>query len=180
MIKIQPVSKENASLIYDFEVANRSFFEKSLPSRGDQYYELDHFMATIDLICEDQANELLYMNIILDKNGALVGRVNLFPVEILPYKRSFELGYRIGEAFEGKGYATLAAALLIEKAIKEYDIDILQAATSPDNIKSQKVLTKNGFEYVTRIENDIEMNGYFEDSLIFTRILKPIASKESF
>lgn len=178
MIQIQPVSRENAALIYDFELANRSYFEKSLPSRGDGYYQLDHFMETIDLICEDQANDLLYMNIILDENGVLVGRVNLFPVEILPYRRSFELGYRIGEGFEGKGYATLAAEMLIEKAITTYDIDILQAATAPDNIKSQRVLLKNGFEYVTRIENDIEMNGYFEDSLIFTRILKPLTGEE--
>lgn len=173
MIHIQPVSKENALQIYAFEVENRLFFESQLPPRGDDYYVLEYFMHTIDLICEDQAKGELYMNIILNEANEMVGRVNLFPVTIEPYNRAFELGYRIGEAFQGRGYASAAAALLIEKAIHTYQIDILQAATAPDNVKSQRVLIKNEFKFVKRIEKDIEFKGRFEDSLLFYRILKP-------
>lgn len=175
MIRIEPVSKENALQIYNFELANRQFFESHLPPRGEQYYELEHFMHTIALICEDQASGQLYMNIILNEANEMVGRVNLFPVDIPPYSRAFELGYRIGEDFQGRGYATQAAGLLIEKAQTLYGIDVLQAATSPENVKSQQVLIKNGFHFVKRIENDIEYNGQFEDSLLYYRVLKPVS-----
>lgn len=177
MIRIEPVSKENALQIYTFELANRQFFESHLPPRGEPYYELGHFMHTIELICEDQAKGQLYMNIILNEANEMVGRVNLFPVDIPPYTRAFELGYRIGENFQGKGFATQAAALLIEMAQTHYDIDVLQAATSPENLKSQKVLIKNGFHFVKRIENDIEYNGRFKDSLLYYRVLKPVSPK---
>lgn len=166
-MRIEPVSRSNAMAILDFEIANRAFFEKTLPSRGNHYYNIDQFLTTIDLICEDQSIGELYMNIILDAQENLIGRVNLFPTVLDPYKRVFELGYRLGEAYGGKGYATEAVKQLVTLAQTEYHIEAIVASTAPDNIASQKVLLKNGFTFVKRIENDILIHDHYEDSFVF-------------
>lgn len=170
MILIEPVLKQNAKEIYKFEVENRAFFESTLPSRGDDYYVTSNFESIIDSICEEQKAEILYMNIIRNESNEMVGRINLFPIQIGTYNRAFELGYRIGEAHQGKGYASEAVKILTKLAFDTYGIDYIQALTSPNNIASQIILIKNGFSFIKRIPNDVEVNGAFEDSIVFERV----------
>lgn len=170
MILIEPVLKQNAKEIYKFEVENRAFFESTLPSRGDDYYVTSNFESIIDSICEEQKAEILYMNIIRNESNEMVGRINLFPIQIGTYNRAFELGYRIGEAHQGKGYASEAVKILTKLAFDTYGIDYIQALTSPNNIASQIILIKNGYVFIKRIPNDVEVNGVFEDSIVFERV----------
>ncbi len=170
MITIEPVSKQNASEIYMFENENRAFFESTLPSRGDDYYVTSNFENIIDSICEEQKAEILYMNIIRNESNEMVGRINLFPIQMEPYSCAFELGYRIGEAHQGKGYASEAVKRLTKLAFATYGIDYIQALTSPNNIASQIILIKNGYVFIKRIPNDVEVNGVFEDSIVFERV----------
>jgi len=93
--------------------------------------------------------------------------------EIYDYEtdnREFELGYRIGENHQGKGYASEAVRNLTKLAFDSYGIDYIQALTSPNNIASQIILIKNGFAFIKRIPNDVEVNGAFEDSIVFERV----------
>jgi len=170
MITIEPVSKQNAKVIYKFEIDNRAFFESTLPSRGDDYYVTSNFESIIESICEDQKAENLYMNIIRNDSNEMVGRINLFPIQMEPYNCAFELGYRIGEANQGKGYGSEVLKQLIKLAFDTYGIDYIQALTSPNNIASQIILIKNGFAFIKRVPNDVEVNGAFEDSIVFERV----------
>ena len=56
----------------------------------------------------------------------------------------YEIGYGLAPAYEGRGYATAALALLLDDLTK-MDICELFAETSVDNPASQRVLEKNGF-----------------------------------
>lgn len=127
-------------------------------------------MVIVNEICEEQRKDSLYMNIIKNELNEIVGRINLFPIKHEKYNRAFELGYRISEKHQGKGYATESVNKLINIAFNEYAIECIQALTSPKNVASQIVLTKNGFSYVTRLKNDVEVNGIFEDSVVFEKI----------
>lgn len=168
-LSLELISRENASEIYAFEIENRVFFEKTLPGRGDDYYNIDHFNETIGLIMEDQQAGSLFMHVIRNEQGEMVGRINLFPLEN-EQQRTFELGYRIGEKHLMRGYGKAAVRMLLEKAFGEYGIEVLEAASSPGNIGSQIILLRNGFEFVRRLKDDIEVNGRFEDSVIFTKV----------
>jgi len=57
-----------------------------------------------------------------------------------------EIGYGINDAFQGKGYATEATQLAVEWAFSHRDVEAVEAETDPNNIASQKVLLKCGFE----------------------------------
>lgn len=170
MIKIEPVSMANAKEILAFELENRSYFESMLPSRGDDYYVYENFIKIIGEICEDQRLGTLYMNIIRNAENEMVGRVNLFPIELEGHSRAFELGYRIAEKHQGKGYATEAVKQLMHLAFEVFEIDCVQALTAPHNLASQNILIKNDFAFIKRIPNDVEVNGVFEDSVVFERV----------
>ena len=57
-----------------------------------------------------------------------------------------EIGYGINDEFRGRGYATEALRLAHEWAFGHSGVDAVEAETDPDNIVSQKVLTKCRFK----------------------------------
>lgn len=69
---------------------------------------------------------------------------------IHPYKSTngvYELGFHIKSKFWGKGYATEAAAAIINYTFEVLKATILVAGHHPSNTKSKRVLEKLGFIY---------------------------------
>jgi RimJ/RimL family protein N-acetyltransferase len=74
----------------------------------------------------------------------LVGAVGLFG---LNSKMKYgELGYSIGQDFQGRGLATMAVHRLAEKIFAETDLRRLIAHVAEGNIASRRVLAKVGFK----------------------------------
>ena len=78
---------------------------------------------------------------------------------------------RIGENHQGKGYATKAVKLAVKNALDVHRFHRLEAGTSPENIGSQIVLIKNGFQFTGRQSKFIYNNGKWNDSISFEKIL---------
>jgi GrpB-like predicted nucleotidyltransferase (UPF0157 family) len=57
-----------------------------------------------------------------------------------------ELAYRLHKQYWGKGYATELASALIKWGFQQLDISKIVAGAEPENIVSQKVLMKAGFD----------------------------------
>ncbi|WP_366914641.1 GNAT family protein [Clostridium sp.] len=68
------------------------------------------------------------------------------------------------------GYATKAMKLILDEAINKHRLNIIESGTSPDNICSQIVLIKNGFEFSGRTTNHIYLNGKWCDSINFEKV----------
>jgi RimJ/RimL family protein N-acetyltransferase len=62
--------------------------------------------------------------------------------------RTVELGYGVVSARRGRGYATRAVALVLDRARADPTIETLTAETATDNLASQQVLARNGFRQV--------------------------------
>lgn len=168
-ISIELISRETATEILTFEKENRAFFETMVPSRGDEYYEPQQFTSIIEELIQEQVQGSCFMYLIRDESGQLVGRVNLFSVsrdEI----HTAEIGYRIGEKHNGKGYATNAIKLLVSEAFATHGLQKLEAGTSPNNVGSQIALLKNGFRFVAKSSELIKVNEHFEESVLFERV----------
>jgi ribosomal-protein-alanine N-acetyltransferase len=62
-----------------------------------------------------------------------------------------EIAYGIVPEFEGRGYATEAAALLVGFASGNRGVQLIRAHTLPTKNASTRVLTKCGFKYVGEV-----------------------------
>ncbi len=167
-IEIEAMSQENIKEIYDFELENRQYFERTLPPRPAKYFNYESFKNLMNEILLEQLNGECYMCIVRDKSGKMVGRVNLSSIRGHNSKRA-ELGYRISENEQGKGYASEAIRLILGEGAEKLDLKIIEAGTSTTNIGSQKVLFKNGFEQVGREKKVMMINGDWVDGLLFER-----------
>ena len=64
-----------------------------------------------------------------------------------------EIAYAVVPAFEGRGYATLAAAAITDFAFSDSRVRIVLAHTLPEENASTSVLKKNGFKFTGEIEH---------------------------
>lgn len=87
------------------------------------------------------AREYTYA-ITLAGDGLLVGAIDLRP---LPHERE-SLGYWVGRAHWGRGYATAAARAVIALAFTLLDVDLLTASHLERNPASGRVMEKCGLQ----------------------------------
>ena len=139
MPELQRLSPEHASAVLAFELANRAYFASFISDRGDEFF--DHFDESFDALLAEQEAGTGVLHVLVDEDGTVLGRFNLFDVE----DGTAVLGYRVAQKVAGHGLATAAVRELCQRASAQYGLRTLRAATNLDNVASQKVLTKAGF-----------------------------------
>jgi len=75
-----------------------------------------------------------------------------------------DLGYAFLPEFCGKGYAYEAAAAVLQAGIKQHGLTKVLAVTLPNNLSSNKLLTKLGFRLKDSIEIYHCINNLYEYS----------------
>ena len=165
MISLELMSEANSLDVYSFEKENREYFERNLPPRPANYFDPEGFKKiTRDLLTE-QTNRDVYMHLIRDSQGMMVGRINLSVLG--SDRKTAELGYRIGEKYTNLGYASEAVKLVLDKAFTTYGLNRIIAGTATDNQASKRVLLKNGFTFSRIIENDLQIHNEWVHTTVF-------------
>ena len=91
-----------------------------------------------------QKHKTIFLGIYLKENdNRLVGKVEIFDVDIKI--DMLTIGYTLSKEYEGKGIATKAVAALVKYLFKEINVNRIQGFVMTQNIKSSRVLLKNGF-----------------------------------
>lgn len=169
-ISIKLLAQEDKDRLFEFESENRSYFDEIGLSRNENYYNYALFHGVLNALLLEQENDAFYMYLILNKQGDIVGRINLIDIVREPFNTA-ELGYRIGHKYQGKGYATQAIKLVIIQANAAHHLHRLEAGTSAQNIGSQVVLKKNAFQFVGKYSQYISQGDCWIDGLIFEKII---------
>ena len=165
LIRLELLSEENSIDVYSFEKENREYFERNLPPRPGNYFDPEGFKEITRELLTEQTNRDVYMHLIRDSQGMMVGRINLSVLE--NDRKTVELGYRIGENVSNLGYASEAVKLVLEKAFTTYGLNRVIAGTATSNLASQRVLLKNGFTFSRMIENDLQIHNEWIHTAVF-------------
>lgn len=118
-------------------------------------YRVAHAVAWVERSAQERAAAMGWPFIMIRRDdGALVGSMDL---SLEPDRVTGALGYWIGEAYWGQGYATEAARAVIDFAFEGLDLKAVTANALPDNARSIRVLEKAGLRYVdSRPEDTVE------------------------
>lgn len=158
---IRPLVAADAEALLALRVANRSFMEPFDPQRGDDFFTLERQR-------EIARNEGGTTFAIVD-DGELAGTISLSNVS-RGFFQSANVGYWVDQARNGRALATQAVADLIEVAFGELELHRLEAGTLVDNVGSQRVLEKNGFEQIGLARSYLLIAGEWRDHLLYQRI----------
>ena len=139
MPELQRLRAGHAPAVLAFELANRAYFAASISDRGDEFYE--RFTEQHNALLAEQEAGTCAFHVLVGDDGSVLGRFNLVGIE----DGTAELGYRVAQRVAGRGVATATVRELCQLAAEQYGLRMLRAATTRDNVASQKVLTKAGF-----------------------------------
>lgn len=117
--------------------------------------------------CRTMADEGTGARVAIDRasDGAFVGWCGL--TRWNADYRSASLGYCLGDAMWGHGYATETAHALLRWAFDTLDLNRVQAETDTRNVASARVLEKIGFVREGTLREDCVVNGEVSDSWVF-------------
>lgn len=169
-VNIRLLDQSYEEELFKFEIENKDFFAKKFLSKTRSYYNCDDFKIAVRELIEKQKMDSLYMYLLIDKCGEIVGRVNLVSVMRGNLNKA-EIGYTIAKKHQGKGYATSAVKFVLDEAINKHKFHKVEAGTSFDNTGSQIVLMKNGFQITGRYNDCICQDGEWTDCIKFEKIL---------
>ncbi len=139
MPELQRLRAGHAPAVLAFELANRAYFAASISDRGDEFYE--RFTEQHNALLAEQEAGTCAFHVLAGDDGSILGRFNLVGIE----DGTAELGYRVAQRVAGRGVATATVRELCQLAAEQYGLRMLRAATTRENVASQKVLTKAGF-----------------------------------
>lgn len=74
-----------------------------------------------------------------------------------------EIGYWLGKEYEGKGFITKAAKILINYAFEELGLNKIEIGAASDNIKSRAIPEKLGFKLEGELRDYEYINGRYID-----------------
>ena len=169
MLHISLLKEFDSKDLLQFELENRRYFAASVSDRGVDYFSNFQTIMADDI--EEQKRGDCQYYLTQNSSGDIVGRVNLRDIGMQANLRTANLGYRIGERFCGKGYATLAVSLVCEKAKNELNIHQLKAMVSVQNVGSQRVLEKSGFMVIDGTPTHFVSNGKTVQAIHYIKFL---------
>ena len=137
--ELQRLRLNHGVAILEFERANREYFARSISDRGDDYFE--HFEDRHHAMLAEQDAGRGAFYVLVDGDGTVAGRFNLYEIA----DGTANVGYRVAERVSGRGVATSGLRDLCRIAADENHLRVLKAATSNENVASQRVLLNAGF-----------------------------------
>lgn len=137
--ELQRLRADHAPAVLAFELANRGYFAAFISDRGDEFFS--QFTERFKSLLAEQEAGICACHVLVGDDGTILGRFNLYRFQ----DGTAELGYRVAQPVAGRGVATSTVRELCRLAPTQYGLRALRAATTHDNVASQKVLTKAGF-----------------------------------
>lgn len=161
-IYIRPFLTEDAEELLELQLKNRDFFEKFSMDRNQEFYTVETQLKRIKQSEEDRKNDEGYNFGIFKHDDRLIGTINLFQVLRGAIQGAF-IGYFLDKEYNGKGYTTEAAKLVVDYAFNELKLHRIEAGVMPHNIGSIRVLEKAGFHKEGISVKNVKINGKWED-----------------
>jgi ribosomal-protein-alanine N-acetyltransferase len=158
---VRPEDGEELAALY---LANRDFLAPFEPVRPPEFFTADGQRERLQRQLDGETHPFA----ILD-DGAIAGTINVFHI-VRESLQSCTIGYWIDGARNGRGLATGAVGEILSYAFGELELHRVEAATLVDNVSSQRVLEKNGFEKIGLARRFLRIDDEWRDFFLFQRL----------
>jgi [ribosomal protein S5]-alanine N-acetyltransferase len=168
---IRPLELGDAADLAALYARNREFLRPFEPERDERFFTVDGQRARAEAALDGARAGTGFRYVIVDGDAQVAGVIALEHV-IRGASQSATVGYWVDRARNGRGLASLALAEVAELATAEHRLHRLQAPVRVDNLGSQRVLEKNGFERIGVARGFLLVGGAWRDHLLFQRLLE--------
>lgn len=170
-IRLRPVELSDAEALATVLDRNREHMRPTDPARSDFFYTAAGQRERVGIsLAEQEAGRAMQWVLEETGTGDIVGSIALNNIVRGPLL-SGVLGYWVDAGCTGRGVASGAAEEVCRIAHDDLGLHRVEAATLLDNVASQRVLAKCGFETYGMAPRYLHINGEWRDHRFFQRIL---------
>ncbi|MFF2013390.1 GNAT family N-acetyltransferase [Streptomyces sp. NPDC058195] len=169
-IRLRPVRWDDAASLAASLTRSRAYMQPREPVRPDHFYTEQGQQERLAGLLADCAAGRARAWVLADEEDRAVGGFNVNGIVLGPLC-SGALGYWVDVEYAGRGLATAAVRRICEVARDGLGLHRIEAGTMVDNIASQRVLAKCGFEQYGTAPRFLHINGDWRDHRLFQRIL---------
>ncbi|MER7890466.1 GNAT family N-acetyltransferase [Micromonospora sp. NPDC094482] len=165
------IASDDAPAVAEVLRVNREFLAPWDPIRSEDYFTADgqHAVIEADLRQHEQGSKLPH--VILDDAGRVIGRITLSGIVRGPFQ-SCVMGYWVSASHNGRGVATKAVRETVRVAFEELGLHRVQAETLLHNVRSQRVLERNGFVRFGMAPEYLHIAGRWQDHVMY-QVINP-------
>ena len=169
-VVLRPVRLTDAAAFARAYQRNFAHLEPWEPIRPDDFYtEAGQLSRLKNLDAERAAGRVQRWT--FDRgDDEVYGSMTLSGIELGIFLNA-RMGYWVDAALTGRGLATAAVNAVCDHARQRWNLHRVEAGTNVDNVASQRVLVKCGFEEIGLSRAHLYINGKWSDSRQFHRIL---------
>lgn len=161
---IRPLRPEDAEELAALYLANRDFLAPFEPARPPEFFTPETQRGRIAARADDGFHRFA----ILD-GDAIAGTISVFHI-VREALQSGTVGYWVDRGRNGRGLATGAVEEAVAYMFGELGLHRAEAGTLVENVPSQRVLEKAGFERIGLARHYLRINGEWRDFLLFQRL----------
>lgn len=169
MTSTRLITLDDVPELTDLIIAGREFLAPWEPVRPEEYFTVDGQIIVTERLLGLHEQGTSLPHVILDDSGRIVGRITLNEIVQGPFQ-SCSLGYWVGASENGRGLATAAVREFLCVAFDELGLHRVQAGTLVHNVRSQRVLEKNGFVRYGMAPTYLLIAGEWQDHILFQLI----------
>ncbi|WP_267421012.1 MULTISPECIES: GNAT family N-acetyltransferase [unclassified Curtobacterium] len=169
MTRLRLVTPADSSALAELQVLNRAYLSPWEPTRSEEFFTDAGQRADVDAALDRHDRGDAAPFIILDDNGAVVGRLTLSGI-VRGAFQSCAMGYWVAQERTGRGLATDAVATALTYAFATLGLHRVQDETLLGNKPSQRVLQRNGFQQFGLAPKYLKIAGEWQDHLMFQRL----------
>ena len=103
----------------------------------------------------------------IDLQGTAIGGIGIHPQDDI-YRKNAEIGFWLAESHWGNGYMRIAISKITTYTFQTIEIERIYARVFENNIASQRVLQKSGFQLDGKFQKTIFKNNEFLDEYIYS------------
>ncbi|SDK68879.1 GNAT family N-acetyltransferase [Streptomyces indicus] len=159
--EIRPATPDDAAALVAAQLRNREHLAGTEPARADAYFTVEGQIARMN-----DGN----VRWVITDGDRVIGRADLSGIVRGPFCTA-SLGYWVDGEYLGRGLAVRAAETMLAYARDGLGLHRVEASTLTDNVASQRVLAKCGFEKIGFAPRYLHINGAWRDHFLFQRIL---------
>ena len=152
-------------------VKSRQFLAPWQPLRPESYFTESGQRKAIEATLAQQSSGSAVPLAIIDSNGAVVGTITLASI-IRGAFQSCSVGYWLAEHAQGRGLATAALRDAANIAFLDLRLQRIQAETLTNNIRSQRVLDRLGFQRYGVAPSYMHIAGAWQENVLY-QLLTP-------
>lgn len=168
--RIRPIEPADAAVIAAHRARHVAAFRPWEPAQPATFLTPEGQAERIDgLLVGYRAGKVRPGVVLADEQ--VIGQVTVGGILSQPHLRRGSVGYWIATVAQNRGHAGHAVGLALRVMRDELGLHRAEASTQLENLPSQRVLRRNGFAPYGVAHSSILLDGTWQDSLLWERIL---------